>query len=193
MFWQTLRSVVRLSPFWQTRVKFCSRLRNCFKSFCWRFGLCHHKLPALVIAPTWLEKMRMISHAGLLSRPRQSEWICNRVTLTQHQSPVTQNSYLESRSPKELEVQDRFVRTAMTRKSRWKWHQRICLKRQSQGKISDLARTRTYCFKSSCLRFGLCSHKWPAPAFAPAWLEKMPNDFSGRSAAKAESKWVDLE
>ena len=81
-------------------------------------------------------RCEMISHAGLLSRPRQSEWICNRVTLTQHQSPVTQNSYLESRSPKELEVQDRFVRTAMTRKSRWKWHQRICLKRQSQGNLS---------------------------------------------------------
>ena len=63
-------------------------------------------------------RCEMISHAGLLSRPRQSEWICNRVTLTQHQSPVTQNSYLESRSPKELEVQDRFVRTAMTRQSR---------------------------------------------------------------------------
>ena len=45
-----------------------------------------------------------------------------------------------------------------------------------------------FCFNSSCLRFGLCSHKWPAPAFAPAWLEKMPNDFSCRSAAKAESK-----
>ena len=27
-----------------------------------------------------------------------------------------------------------------------------------------------------------------ASAFAPAWLEKMPNDFSCRSAAKAESK-----
>ena len=52
----------------------------------------------------------MISHVGLLPKLSQSEWIWNRVILTRHQSPVTvQNSYLESRSPKELEVQDRFV------------------------------------------------------------------------------------
>ena len=38
-----------------------------------------------------------------------------RVTLTRQQSPAVQSSYLQSRSPKELEVQDRIVRIAMRR------------------------------------------------------------------------------
>ena len=57
----------------------------------------------------------MISHVGLLPRLSQSEWIWNRVILTPHQSPAVQSSYLQSRSPKELEVQDRIVRIAMRR------------------------------------------------------------------------------
>ena len=61
----------------------------------------------------------MISQVGQPPRLSQSEWIWNRVILTRHQSPVIQSFSLQSRSPKELEVQDRFVRTEMTRKSRW--------------------------------------------------------------------------
>ena len=57
----------------------------------------------------------MISHVGLLPRLSQSEWIWNRVILTPHQSPAVQSSYLQSRSPKELELQDRIVRIAMRR------------------------------------------------------------------------------
>ena len=57
----------------------------------------------------------MISHVGLLPRLSQSEWIWNRVILTRQQSPAVQISYLQSRSPKELEVQDRIVRIAMRR------------------------------------------------------------------------------
>ena len=57
----------------------------------------------------------MISHVGLLPRLSQSEWIWNRVILTRQQSPAVQSSYLQSRSPKELEVQDRIVRIAMRR------------------------------------------------------------------------------
>jgi len=55
----------------------------------------------------------MISHVGLLPRLSQSEWIWNRVILTRQQSPAVQSSYLQSRSPKELELQDRFLHIAM--------------------------------------------------------------------------------
>ena len=103
----------------------------------------------------------MISHVGLLSRLSQSEWIWNRVILTRHQSPVIQSFSLQSRSPKELEVQDRFVRTAMTRKSRWRWHQRICLKRQSQGKIS-LHTVRSLARLSNFLQ--MIGQDWPEKA-----------------------------
>ena len=55
----------------------------------------------------------MISHVGLLPRLSQSEWIWNRVILARHQSPVIQSFSLQSRSPKELELQDRFLHIAM--------------------------------------------------------------------------------
>ena len=46
----------------------------------------------------------MISQVGQPPRLSQSEWIWNRVILIRHQSPAVQSSYLQSRSPKELEV-----------------------------------------------------------------------------------------
>ena len=49
-----------------------------------------------------------------------------------------------------------------------------------------IVRHLRYCFNSSCLRFGLCSHKLPAPAMA--WFLIITG-----KAAKAESKWVDLD
>ena len=57
----------------------------------------------------------MISHVGQLPRLSQSEWIWNRVILSRQQSPAVRSSCLQSRSPKELEVQDRIVRIAMRR------------------------------------------------------------------------------
>ena len=59
----------------------------------------------------------MISHVGLLSRLSQSEWIWNRVILPRQQSPLIESFYFQSRSPKELEVEDRMLPIAMKRLS----------------------------------------------------------------------------
>ena len=182
----------------------------------------------------------MISHVGLLPKLSQSEWIWNRVILTRHQSPVIQSFSLQSRSPKELEVQDRFVRTEMTRKSRWYkvflrkaevlWGSRQVFA-ECYEKVSGWRHSNTFAQKKQLAKQHIladfeqlsnvdtflaedyeCSEILPidtalchlagdlvrvlrngASAIAPAWLEKMRNDFSGRSAAKAESKWQDLE
>ena len=138
----------------------------------------------------------MISHVGQLPRLSQSEWIWNRVILSRQQSPADAKFLPPKQKSKDFELQDRFLHIAM-KKSLDDGSSNVVAERNIAKGIfqpdferhqPSFCRHFLYCFQSSCWRFDLCSDKWPAPAFAPAWLEKMPNDFSCRSAAKAESK-----